>query len=169
MVVNILPIVNAEGRELLVDTVLDFSDKDEYGIDFREPVKVSGKFLNMAGNIEFSGEINFSVKLMCDRCGEWYEDKFSFEFFEILKKELDKENDGDENPDIIFYEGNTVDISDIVFNNIIMNLPSKHLCDEECKGLCAICGKNLNLESCNCEDSVTDPRFDVLDSLFKDE
>ena len=168
MQVNLLSIVNAEGRTLPIDAVLDFSDKNEYGIDFFKPVYVSGVFTNIAGSIEFCGKTEFTARFMCDRCGEWFEESHSFEFSEILKKELDKESDGDENPDIIFYEGHIIDISDIIFNNIFMNLPSKYLCSEDCMGLCPHCGKNLNLEKCSCTDDVTDPRFDILDKFFKD-
>ena len=168
MQVNLLSIINAEGKELPIDTVLDFSGKNEYGIEFPKPVPVKGVFVNLAGSIEFCGNVNLTARFMCDRCGEWFDESLNFDFSEILKKELDKEDEVDENPDIIFYEGHMVDISDIIYNNIFINLPSKHLCSENCKGLCPHCGKNLNISECSCENDTTDPRFYVLDNFFKD-
>lgn len=167
MIIDLLPVTGGDGREIPVCAEIDFSDKNEYGIDFFQPATVKGKILNIGGQLEFTGNIKLSIRFMCDRCGEWFEDTLSFEFFEILKKELDKRLEGDENPDIIFYEGNRIDISEIIYNNIYMNLPSKKLCSKNCKGLCSICGANLNQKDCGCKANVTDPRFDVLDDFFK--
>ena len=167
MIIDLLPAFGGDGREIPVCGEVDFSKKDEYGIKFPEAVKVEGKVLNIGGQLEFSGDIKAKLSFMCDRCGEWFESELDFDFLEILKKEMDKISEGDENPDVIFYEGNRVDISDIIFNNIILNLPTKKLCSVDCKGLCTECGANLNEKECSCKKDVTDPRFDILDNFFK--
>ena len=165
MQVNLLSVVNTEGKSLPVDGVIDFSDKSEYGIDFFKPVHVNGKVTNIGGTLEFSGSIELEARFMCDRCGEWYEDTFKTDFLEILKRETERE-ESQENPDIIYYEGSNLDISEIILNNIFMNMPTKHLCTADCKGLCSVCGGNLNHSECSCKSEVTDPRFDVLDKFF---
>lgn len=168
MLIDLLPVVNAEGRELLIDEDIDLSGKSEYGIEILSPTKVCGRFFNIAGSLEFSGSAKAKLRLMCDRCGEWFDFELEFEFSELLKKELDKQSDGDENPDIIFYEGSSVDIAPIIYNNLYMNLPTKKLCNPDCKGLCSVCGGNLNEEECDCTKETIDPRFDILDSFFKE-
>ena len=168
MQVNLLPVVNADGRELLINESIDLSDKSEFGVRFLKPVSVEGKFLNVAGSLEFSGTVKAELSFLCDRCGEWFDMPLEFEFSEILKKELDNREEGDENPDVIFYEGSNVDIDPIIYNNLFMNFPSKRLCSENCKGLCSVCGANLNEGECGCKEEVTDPRFDILDSFFKE-
>ena len=58
-------------------------------------------------------------------------------------------------------------MDEIVYKNIYMNLPSKKLCKNDCKGLCPKCGKNLNEGDCGCDTREADPRFDALDKFFK--
>ena len=167
MIIDLLPAFGGDGREIPVSAEIGFSDKNEYGIKFPEATVVQGKILNIGGQLEFTGTVNTRLEFMCDRCGEWFESALSFNFFEVLKKEMDKILEGDENPDVIFYEGNRLDISDIIYNNMILNLPTKKLCSKDCKGLCSVCGANLNERECGCNQEVTDPRFDILDNFFK--
>ncbi len=167
MVIDLMPVAASDGREIKVSCEIDFSGKCEYGALFDSPAKVEGKILNIGGQLEFSGKISVTPKFACDRCGKWYSDTLDISFFEVLKKEMDKMLDGDENPDIIFYEGNRLDISEIIYNNIYMNLPTKKLCKADCKGLCPMCGKDLNEGGCNCEKDDTDPRLSALDDFFK--
>ena len=166
MIIDLLPVFGGDGKEIKVETSIDFSSKDEYGIKFLSPTMVTGKILNIGGQLEFSGDVEAKLSFMCDRCNEWFEEKLNFSFAEVLKKEIDKALEGDENPDVIFYEGNRLDISEIIYNNIILNLPTKKLCKEDCKGLCTVCGTNLNEKDCGCKEDNTDPRFDVLDKFF---
>ena len=167
MIIDLLPVLGEDGRTIDISGEVDLSKNREYDVRFLSPAKVEGKILNIGGQLEFSGNISLKLKLMCDRCGEWYEDDLSVDFFEVLKKEADKAEGDDKNADTIFYRGDKLDIFDIIYNNIYMNLPTKKLCKADCKGLCEICGKNLNYESCTCEKDVTDPRFDILDDFFK--
>ena len=61
-----------------------------------------------------------------------------------------------------------MDLSEIVINNILIGMPLKSLCRENCKGLCPKCGKDLNLGDCDCPKKEIDSRFAVLKELLKD-
>ncbi|MBQ2932499.1 MAG: DUF177 domain-containing protein [Clostridia bacterium] len=166
MILDLTPVVNFEGKKMDLDVQLDFKNAEDTGLKFLKPVSLKGTLLNIGGSLELSASIVALLEFDCDRCCESLSEEFEGEFTEILRKE-DIGAD-DKNPDAIYYQGNSLDLDDIVLNNIILQLPSKHLCREDCKGLCPTCGKNLNLGECDCESTPTDPRFDVLDSLLGD-
>ena len=165
MEINLLPIINADGKVLPVDTELDVSAEQMQGVIFLSPLHISGSFTNIGGSIELRARVSGRVQYECDRCCEKYEDSIDFELAELLKKETSEtENDG--NPDTLYFTGNSVELDEIVLNNVFMNLPAKHLCREDCKGLCPVCGKNLNSGDCGCDTRTADPRFDALDHFF---
>jgi len=75
-------------------------------------------------------------------------------------------NSDNKDDEIIFIDGDTIDITNIVKNNIILSLPFKKLCKDDCKGICQNCGGNLNTTSCHCKEDDIDPRLAKLKDLF---
>ncbi|MBE7011396.1 MAG: DUF177 domain-containing protein [Ruminococcaceae bacterium] len=167
MTVDLLSIANIEGKALNIEDVVDLSALDGFDFRFKQPVKVSAKFVSLGGSINLSCKASAVIEYICDRCLAPFEDTLEIEFSEVLKKETPFDDNENKNPDIIFYTGNSVELDEIVYNNIYMNLPSKKLCKDDCKGLCIKCGKNLNEGECSCDTRETDPRFDVLDKFFE--
>ena len=83
---------------------------------------------------------------------------------------FNKDSSGDvsrENDDYIFIEDNKLDLLPPVEEQMMLEMPSKTLCREDCLGLCPKCGKNLNEGPCTCEKHETDPRLAVLKTLLK--
>ncbi|MDD2499121.1 MAG: DUF177 domain-containing protein, partial [Desulfitobacteriaceae bacterium] len=70
--------------------------------------------------------------------------------------------------EIYFYEGDKIDILPQVLQTILLELPMKVLCREDCKGLCPVCGTNLNIKECRCERESIDPRLAALKNLLND-
>ena len=64
-----------------------------------------------------------------------------------------------------FYSGDSIDVSALVQEQFFLALPSRPLCQDECKGLCEQCGVNLNVETCTCRPVWKDPRLAVLSTL----
>ena len=60
-----------------------------------------------------------------------------------------------------------IDVGDEIRQSLILNMPSKPLCKQDCAGLCSKCGKNLNTGSCNCSFEYTDPRWEKLKNIMK--
>ena len=60
-----------------------------------------------------------------------------------------------------------LDVDRLIASELMVNLPMKVLCREDCKGICRKCGKNLNEGACGCDDSVPDPRMSVIQDIFK--
>lgn len=77
----------------------------------------------------------------------------------------DLERDDDEHG---FIEGSLLDADQLVRDELVLALPSKVLCKEDCRGLCSICGKNLNEGSCSCEHDHRDPRMAAIADLFRE-
>ena len=73
-------------------------------------------------------------------------------------EELDEQN---------YIDGYNLDVDLLIFDEILLGFPLKVLCKPDCEGICKTCGKNLNKESCDCEQSVGDPRMLAIQDIFK--
>ena len=82
----------------------------------------------------------------------------------VLVTELADEDHEDER--VFPLEGDSADLEDIIRTVFVLNMDSKLLCKEDCKGLCCRCGKNLNEEACTCQKEI-DPRLAALKQLLK--
>lgn len=137
-----------------------FYDGVEF-IEFEEPAKFDGT-LSLLGNIiTLEGQLKCELKLICSRCLQTL--TYPIEVYVEEKFSTDEANKDDE---IIFLDGDNIDITEVIENNIILALPMKRLCREDCKGLCQICGNNLNSSSCDCGKDDIDPRLAKLKDLF---
>ena len=114
-----------------------------------------------------SGEAEFTLMIPCDRCLEPVEVPFQLSIERTLDMNLTDEEriaDLDEQP---YLQGYNLDVDQLVRDELLLNLPMKVLCDEDCKGICNRCGANLNHETCDCDRSSLDPRMSVIQDIFK--
>ena len=119
-----------------------------------------GRVFNEAGILRLEGEINADMTCICDRCGEEFESAKTTVVDAVLALE-----DSEENPELFVIEGDQLDLDDVLSTVFVLDMETKFLCKEDCKGLCSRCGKNLNLGPCGCR-KETDPRFAVLEQLL---
>ena len=114
-----------------------------------------------------SGEAEFTLMIPCDRCLELVEVPFQLSIERTLDMNLTDEEriaNLDEQP---YLQGYNLDVDQLVRDELLLNLPMKVLCDEDCKGICNRCGANLNHETCDCDRSSLDPRMSVIQDIFK--
>ena len=114
-----------------------------------------------------SGEAEFTLMIPCDRCLEPVEVPFQLSIERTLDTNLTDEEriaNLDEQP---YLQGYNLDVDQLVRDELLLNLPMKVLCDEDCKGICNRCGANLNHETCDCDRSSLDPRMSVIQDIFK--
>lgn len=116
--------------------------------------------------IHVSGETEISLRIPCDRCLDVVE--MTFPIRADFQWNPDKMTDdvGDAQ-DITFMDGCILDVDKLVADEIVVALPMKILCKEDCKGLCSICGTNLNHGTCNCDRQVGDPRMAAIQDIFQ--
>ena len=129
---------------------------------FKTPVKVKAHFKSDAGSVKLALRIDYSLCVPCDRCFEemYIADNLFSEH--ILKQVLRDEED-----DSILAADCQLDIKELVYTDIMLSLPTKLLCKEDCRGLCHTCGRNLNESSCDCGADTVDPRLAVLRQLLE--
>lgn len=136
--------------------------------EFPTAAEVRLDYYRAGQELFFQGHIDGNVVGHCARCLEEYTFQLGKDFFVVLvpKANLPEEVElsGDE-LDLSFYEGDQVDLSPLVREQIILALPTRPLCRDDCKGLCASCGINLNVQTCTCTASRGDPRLAVLRTL----
>lgn len=113
---------------------------------FISPIAINGTLVNRAGVVTLDFSVTFTMKLNCDRCLCEFEREYNYDFSHILVRNLNN----DDNDEFIACPDNTLDLNELAVSDIILQLPSKILCKEDCKGLCYVCGNNNNLAECNC-------------------
>lgn len=163
--INIASVLKNEGASQKFSGSMELGEFDLMGstLSFGQPVMVNGKILNIGGTLEISAQIDGKYTTQCSRCGEGVEMTLSAELFESVENDF---SDIDE--ECISVSGNIIDIAGSVNACIFNSIPLQFLCKEDCKGLCPVCGINLNNEECNCEDEVYDPRFAIFRNLSKE-
>ncbi|MGN0620956.1 MAG: YceD family protein [Porcipelethomonas sp.] len=149
MVVNLRQVFNITGERRDFEYEIPASELSHAkSYDFAVPVSVKGSFYNRAGIVNMVYSVKFTLNIVCDRCLEELQKDYSFEFEHIVVTSVNKEND-----DYIIAENDSVDVNEIALSDIILELPTKMLCRDDCKGLCMVCGCNLNKSECNCQNS----------------
>ena len=164
MNIQLEQIFNLEGSKKEFDFCFEpeYSLSDDISLD-APGIAVSGKIENNTGIVSLSGTAKFSATVVCSRCAEDFKKDFEIELEHLLAKSLEN----DENDDYTIVENSLLDLDSLVCEDIIFSLPISFLCDEDCKGLCAKCGKNLNEGKCDCKKDV-DPRMAALLQLLED-
>ena len=134
----------------------------EYEILHKEPFTLKITKLE-DDKIHIEGKVNLTLGIPCDRCLEIVETDISFD----ISKDIDFNNE-DVEEDLTYIEGHNIDIDEMLYPEIFLNLPSKVLCSDDCKGLCQRCGKNLNEGSCDCGKGEIDPRLAPLQKILEE-
>lgn len=164
MLFDLKEVFLSEGSSASEEYDLDLSKLELDGcFPFISPVKVKAKAENITGVVSLTLETEFDYNRPCDRCFTDVLSHISYVFRHKLIESLEEEFNDDyiETPNAI------VDLDELVTSDIILELPHKYLCKEDCQGLCKICGKNLNTGDCGCDRTETDPRLDVLKQLLE--
>ena len=165
MLLGLSKIIDCPGASVTFSTSVDLSDLC-YGVSYpvSEPVLAAGTVRNTAGVLVMTGEISTTIHGTCDRCAADFDRDVLIPIDVVLVTEMANEENEDEW--VFPLEGDSADLDDIVRTVFVLNLDSKLLCNEDCKGLCHRCGKNLNEGPCNCQKEL-DPRFAALKQLLE--
>ena len=165
MLLGLSKIIDCPGASVAFSTSVDLSDLC-YGVSYpvSEPVLAEGMVRNTAGVLVMTGSITTCIHGICDRCASDFDRDVNIPIDVVLVTEMANEENEDEW--VFPLEGDSADLDDIVRTVFVLNLDSKLLCKEDCKGLCHRCGKNLNDGPCNCQKEL-DPRFAALKQLLE--
>ncbi len=131
-------------------------------------VDVSASLRKARQSILFAGTLGTVMETQCSRCLETTHVDLQSSFNYTLLPEVplaEVKEDAElktEDLEVGYYAGEVLDLDPIIFEQIMLQLPMKVLCQELCKGLCPRCGINLNMESCACRSDFIDERLAVL-------
>ena len=132
-------------------------------------VKVNLTVKRSSMMFEMNFQIEGVVMVPCDRCLEPVATVFNLNISRITEGNVTDESEveSEDLDEANYIDGYTLDVDQLVGSEILIGWPTKILCSEDCKGICNVCGQNLNQGTCNCEDTSLDPRMSVIRDVFK--
>ena len=164
MVIDLKKVFVNDDSSLDISHTKDLSNLEFMGIyPLKSPVSLKGTVLNKASLVRLNAEISYDFSAGCDRCGEETVRTHKIK----LAKSLATSMEGDDSDTIILVPDMKLDLDELIYSEVVVDLPMKHLCRDDCKGICFKCGKNLNKGKCDCPEKEIDPRLAPLAELLK--
>ncbi len=144
---------------------LDMSDYDFDSVkEFRTPVSCVGQVENHAGTLTLTAALTAELLCVCARCLKEFPKRLQLDVTAYLAEELEDED----SVDYYLLKDGMADLDEIMVTTVVLNMEQRFLCREDCKGLCAKCGKDLNDGPCGCGEDK-DSRWAVLGQLLEKE
>lgn len=160
MICDLSSVLNNDGAILTINGNVDVGAvTDGLGVSFENGVSVSGQIVCRSDVLELTAHVEGNFKTNCARCLKELAIPLSFDFSEILTQDSEEIDDKDS---VILFSGTTIDLSEIVSSNVLLNLSYKYLCSDDCRGICPKCGADLNNGACGCVNDEIDPRWEKL-------
>ena len=148
----------------------DLNPVDER-VSLIQPATVSGK-VRLAGNEVFvNGRVETQAQVECDRCLQPVEAPVDTDFALEYITGSEYESGGpaeltEAEMSVSVFDGKGIDVDEVVKEQILLAVPTRMLCREDCKGICPECGADRNKGDCNCTTNDIDPRWAALKKLI---
>ena len=170
MILNLSDVLSEQHKPIHQSVPIEMtcfrSEMGNYVITDKTPLELSVEY---AGDrkLEVTGKAEITSVAPCDRCLEDVEVKVTLDFKHKIDTESDAYDQSEDLDENNYIDGYSLDVEQLVYNELLVGWPTKILCSEDCKGICSVCGQNLNEGSCDCEDTSLDPRMSVIRDLYK--
>ena len=164
--------IEPEGSDFHFSETAEEMEISVIGVKFPSPIEVEFNATLTGDEIICQGEVFNEIEIECSRCLELFDMpikarlQFVVQMIDIPPEKEDDEDDDDF--EIIPKSQTYIDIAQRVRDAIMLNIDLKPLCSENCKGLCPMCGVNLNESECECTPDKSDERWDTLKNLFEE-
>lgn len=138
--------------------------------DLESDVALEAEVSRVGSKTYIKAAVKADASIKCSRCLEPVRMGFDLEFQDVFV-DADEESSRDETEiapealDESLLIGHEIDLIEVVREQMLLAVPVQVFCNEDCKGLCPICGGNRNLIDCNCEKNEIDPRWAALKNL----
>jgi len=176
--------ITVDGLSLVGDVTAEELGLTEEDAVVRGPLAVSLDLTNVEGLVAVTGVLEGTIVRECVRCLKEYEDPLAFSVraafipepksaprhpkrvdprkarAEVVEAEQEEEPD-----DQYHYQGNQLELAPMLREHVILSVPMQPLCSDDCLGLCARCGKNLNEGPCQCAAEPPIPTFRVVQGM----
>jgi len=138
--------------------------------EFISPLAISLSIAREYDHIRLHGDIGASVRLTCSRCLADYTAAISSRFTIFYTKSVESQPEdevelGEEDLISASYSGDEIDFAEEIAEQVLLEIPYKPLCTEECRGLCFSCGTDLNNAVCSCGENAVSMKFSPLKGL----
>jgi uncharacterized protein len=131
---------------------------------------VSGKIRREGRRIKLNGSVSAQVQVECDRCLKFVafpvDSKFMLEY--VTPEDYQAQHAvelTEDDLDFAVFDGEVIDIDELVAEELLLAVPAHVLCKDNCKGICPVCGEDRNQLDCGCETAEVDPRWAGLKKL----
>lgn len=137
-----------------------------------EPIESSGtaELKQALMEIRVVGHVKTRMEVACDRCLETILIPIDADF-DLIYRPAAYMPEGEEvevpasEVEVGFYQGEGIDLKDVLREQVLLALPMHRVCREDCKGICPVCGQNRNTAECACRQELTDDRWSALKNL----
>ena len=169
MLIDLSKLLTHEGKQQQVE-ILPSGDTfscelGEFSYGENEPVMLTIKHKeNQILSIRAEGQV--AVWIPCSRCLEPVLVSCPVDYDEEIDMKLSEEERIEALDESSFIQNKELDTDKLLHNEILINWPMRVLCKEDCKGICSICGKNLNHGTCDCDHTDLDPRMAQIRDIF---
>ena len=154
-----------EGDAEVVTADVDLLNFSYRGVTpFEKPIVLTARACNRAGVVTLDCAYRYTLCLVCDRCLAPFTQEVDHTISHTVVRALNTSEDDD----YVVAPDGIVELTELATNDVILSLPGKFLCRDDCKGLCPACGCDLNQVSCICARKEPDPRLAALDKFFED-
>ena len=168
MLINLTDVFSSEGKVKEIKIPFD-QDKfsymgNKYPVSDRSDISITLTNIG-TGSVLVEGNLDVTLTIPCDRCLQSVNVPLTVAFtHQVFSPE--KEDAASEEEEQNFISGYELDTDALINNEILINMPVKVLCREDCKGICPVCGRNLNEGECGCDRFVPDPRMAAIKDIF---
>ena len=168
MIIDISDILSCENKEetkqVQIELTSFISKLGEFPIISAAPIEL--RIANRENKrLLIQGDVDLRVSIPCSRCLEEVPTDIHFSIDKDIKLDDSVVHDEDvEDNDYLI--GFNLDIDRLIYGEILVNWPMKVLCRDDCKGICKVCGMNLNKGECNCQRTELDPRMAAIQDVF---
>jgi uncharacterized protein len=169
MLISLSEIMNTRDKvehilaELEMDKII--FEGSSYEFAWKDPVSLT---ITNLGNrvILIEGSVKLSIIIFCSRCLKKLEYPMDISINKEVDFKLTEEERAKELDEANYITEYNLDVDILIKGEIIVDLPMSLLCSDECKGICMHCGTNLNEGSCDCDNTVLDPRMSAIRDIF---
>lgn len=149
---------------------LNLNEDEEFEQCFTHPVKIKATINKVGVQYFFHVIFDTIAHFTCYRCLDEFEQAIHDEFRLVYSTEKEFFTTSEEENDIRLLSSETIDIdiTNDIRESLLLTIPMKILCSEDCKGLCSQCGVNWNHETCNCRVDHIDPRWEALKKIYQE-
>lgn len=169
MLISLSEIMNTKDKVEHIQAEIEMEkfifEGNSYEFAWKDPVSL---IITNLGNMEvmIEGSTKLSLIIFCSRCLKALEYPMDIAISKVIDFKLTEEDRAEDLDEANYIIGYNLDVDILIKGEIIIGLPMRLLCSDECKGLCMHCGTNLNEKSCDCDKTVLDPRMSAIRDIF---